>query len=256
MLELIGNEGPGLHSSREAGPRAAASLASMAGSLFGTGGHSAAGGYSGPDRRRSAPLAQRCMGHMLDEVDYGMLLVAQDGHLLHANKAARRDLDAQHPLQLLGRELRPRLEADHAALREALAQASRRGLRHLLKLGDAAEHCSVAVVPLGPGGAAGEQAVLLMLGKRNMCEELSVEGFARSHGLTLAETQVLKGLCGGLPPQDIALRHGVALSTVRTQIGSIRAKTGAGSIRALVHRVAQLPPMVGTLHAGGQALAA
>jgi DNA-binding CsgD family transcriptional regulator len=256
MLELIGHDGPALHSAREGGPRGAASLASMAGTLFGTGAGPAAGAYSGPERRRSASLVQRCMAHMLDEVDYGMLLVAQDGLLLHANKAARRDLDAQHPLQVQGRALRPRVDTDQAALHEALDQAARRGLRRLLRLGDAAGRCSVAVVPLGAGGAPGEQAVLLMLGKRNMCEELSVEGFARSHGLTLAETQVLKGLCSGLPPQVIAGRHGVALSTVRTQIGSVRAKTGAGSIRALVQLVAQLPPMVGMLQSGGQAMAA
>jgi hypothetical protein len=39
----------------------------------------------------------------------------------------------------------------------------------------------------------------------------------------------------------------VAVSTVRTQIGSIRAKTGAGSIRELVRQVAVLPPLVGAL---------
>jgi len=32
-----------------------------------------------------------------------------------------------------------------------------------------------------------------------------------------------------------------------TQIGSIRAKTGAGSIRELVRQVARLPPLVGAL---------
>ena len=37
------------------------------------------------------------------------------------------------------------------------------------------------------------------------------------------------------------------VSTVRTQISSVRAKTGAASIRALVKQVAQLPPMVGAL---------
>lgn len=36
---------------------------------------------------------------------------------------------------------------------------------------------------------------------------------------------------------------GVALSTVRTHIGTIRAKTGASSVKELLHRVAQLPPM-------------
>jgi hypothetical protein len=43
----------------------------------------------------------------------------------------------------------------------------------------------------------------------------------------------------------------VALSTVRTQIGSIRTKTGAGSIRDLVRQVALLPPLVGALRGPG-----
>jgi hypothetical protein len=41
----------------------------------------------------------------------------------------------------------------------------------------------------------------------------------------------------------------VGLSTIRTQIGSIRLKTGASSIRALVRQVALLPPLVSALQA-------
>ena len=37
------------------------------------------------------------------------------------------------------------------------------------------------------------------------------------------------------------------LATIRTQIGSIRAKTQSGSIRALVRQVAMLPPLVNAL---------
>jgi DNA-binding CsgD family transcriptional regulator len=48
-------------------------------------------------------------------------------------------------------------------------------------------------------------------------------------------------------PTAIAERQNVAVSTVRTQIGSIRAKTGAGSISELVRQVAVLPPLVGAL---------
>jgi DNA-binding CsgD family transcriptional regulator len=36
----------------------------------------------------------------------------------------------------------------------------------------------------------------------------------------------------------------VAISTVRTQIGNLRLKTGAQSIRALVRQVAVLPPLM------------
>jgi DNA-binding CsgD family transcriptional regulator len=45
----------------------------------------------------------------------------------------------------------------------------------------------------------------------------------------------------------LAQRHGVSLTTVRSQIGSLRAKTGAGSIRNLVRQVSLLPPMRNSL---------
>jgi DNA-binding CsgD family transcriptional regulator len=86
-----------------------------------------------------------------------------------------------------------------------------------------------------------------VLGKRQVCEKLSVQGFARSLAMTPAETRVLELLCAGVRPTEIAQRQGVAVSTVRTQIGSLRAKTGAGSIRELVRQVAVLPPLVGAL---------
>lgn len=197
------------------------------------------------------PTATPWLALMLDEVDYGMLLLAEDASVLHANHAARSELDALHPLQLLGGELRVARPQDLLPLREALAGARQRGLRRLISLG-AGEHCvSVAVVPLAAqAGASGESAAsltLLMLGKRQAYKALSAHWFARGHGLTPAEARVLAALCEGRRPSEIAAAQGVALSTVRTQIGSTRAKTGAQSIRALVQQVVVLPPLVGAL---------
>jgi DNA-binding CsgD family transcriptional regulator len=207
--------------------------------------------YSGPERRRGLKpgVEQAMMMAMVDEVDYGMLLLNDDAQVLHLNKAARRDLDANHPLQLLGRELRARHSQDVAPLRDALDSACRRGLQRLLQLGAELARASVAIVPLAGHEDAARRSVVVKLGKRQVCEELTADWFARSHGLTITETQVLKRLCAGVKPQQIAVHQGVALSTVRTQIGSIRAKTGAESIRALVRQVAVLPPLVNTLHA-------
>jgi DNA-binding CsgD family transcriptional regulator len=87
--------------------------------------------------------------------------------------------------------------------------------------------------------------VLLMLGKRRVCEALSVDAYARSHGLTLAEARVLERLASGEAPCQAAQVLGVAISTVRTQIGQIRQKTGARSIRALLREIATLPPLMG-----------
>lgn len=205
--------------------------------------------YAGPDRRaRGGDVGAWWLG-MLDEIDYGMLVVGCDGQVSYMNHAARLALDSGHPLQVLGHALRAQRAQDVAPLLDALA-AAQRGLRRLLRLGTGAQRVSVSVVPLRhgpwPGSAAGT-ATLLVLGKRQLCSALSVQAYAGSVGLTAAETRVLELLCGGARPAAVAVQAGVALSTVRTQIASIRAKTGVASLRELVQLVAVLPPLVGAL---------
>jgi DNA-binding CsgD family transcriptional regulator len=132
-------------------------------------------------------------------------------------------------------------------LSDALHSASHRNMRGLVHLGSGEGSLSIAVVPLPETLPGGARPTLVMLGKRALCERLSVQWFARSHQLTPAETRVLEGLCHGDSPNEIAQAQGVAISTVRTQIGSIRTKTGVGSIRGLVRRIGLLPPLVTAL---------
>ena len=208
-----------------------------------------AAGYDGPERRTAAALQHRRLAQLFDAIDYGMVLMDHGDRVALTNKAARRALDDHHPLLLDGDLLQARRPTDAALLREALAGAAQRGLRRLLQLGDKGARAAVAVVPLGAIGREQATGVALLLARRTVCEELTVDWFARAHGLTLAETAVVRGLCADLTPQQIAERHGVGLATIRTQIGSIRTKTGAGSIRALVRQVALLPPLVTALQA-------
>ena len=207
--------------------------------------------YQGPERRNAADAeALSCIARMLDEIDYGMLLVTADAQVNFINHAARTELDGHHPLQLLGRALRAHRPQDVAPLYDALA-AAQRGLRKLITLGEGLHRVCVSVVPLAGSAVSGHAdaagLTLLVLGKRQVCEQLSVQGFARSVSLTPAETRVLELLCAGVQPSAIAERQGVAVCTVRSQIGSVRAKTGAASIRELVRQVAVLPPLVGAL---------
>lgn len=202
--------------------------------------------WCGPERRSPASQGTRWLAQMLDEIDYGMLLLADVTRVLHVNRAARADLDAGHPLQLLGSELRARDGSDVARLHDALAGAQR-GLRRLVTLGHGSDRVSVAFVPLGALAIDGPRATLLLLGKRTVCEKLTVQMFARWHALTPAETRVLEALCEGMQPRQVAQENGVGLATVRTQIGAIRAKTGAESIRDLLRRIAVLPPVVGVV---------
>lgn len=219
-------------------------------------------GYTGPERRAAAAgeLGQ-CMTRMLDEIDYGMVLVSADAQVVYLNHAARLELDGEHPLQMLGSALRAQRPQDVAPLHDALA-AAQRGLRRLVMLGAGAHRVSISVVPLPGGSHAGDPrhealrhgelrpTTLLVLGKRQVCEQLSVQGYARSMRLTPAETQVLELLCAGVRPTQIARLQHVAVSTVRTQLGAIRNKTGAASISDLVRQVAVLPPLLTVLRGG------
>ena len=200
-----------------------------------------------PVERRRHAGAGAWMVRMLDEIDYGMLLIGANSRVLYSNHAARQALHGPHALTLQDGVLRPRRPQDVAPLGEVLAAAAR-GRRSLVMLGLEDTRTSICVVPLsGPADGGEGASTLLMLGRREMCPALSVRGYAREVALTPTETRVLEMLCEGFLPAEIATRQDVALSTVRTQIGSIRAKTGAASIRELVRQVARLPPLVGAL---------
>ena len=201
-----------------------------------------------PDRHSaSLPLAHM-LAHALDafdELDYGIVIVDRLARVLNANHMARSLCTSRDSACLLQADrLAARQCGDDHLLQHAVQSAASQGRRSLLTLGTADRPQTVAVVPLGQGTAP---AVLLVFGKRQVCEALSVDHYARVHGLTHAENMVLAALCDGGKPQEIAQRFGVAVSTVRTQISSIRQKTQTASIRDLVRRIAVLPPIVSAL---------
>ena len=203
--------------------------------------------HPGPRRRASDRVAQACMALVLDEIDYGMFLLDEGHKVQHANRAARNQLRCSGSLRMGGGELHATDPKQAVAWNAAIKAAAKQGLRRMVTVGHGDERIAVAIVPLPRAQPADEARVLLLLSRRKICEDLSVHGFARSHDLTSAESQVFQALCRGLEPAQIALDSGVALSTVRTQISSIRLKAQVASIRELVHRVAQLPPLVNAL---------
>ncbi|MBX3637113.1 MAG: PAS domain-containing protein, partial [Rubrivivax sp.] len=126
--------------------------------------------YAGHERRATGSDLAHWLRRMLDEIDYGMLMVTGDGQVSYFNHAARLELDGSHPLQMLGRTLRAHRPQDVAPLYDALA-AAQRGLRRLLTLGDGDQRVSVSVVPLpqagggehGAGGAEQRPPLVLLV---------------------------------------------------------------------------------------------
>ena len=207
--------------------------------------------WSGPDRRRQADDAQddrlNWRFQLLDEIDYGIFVLSAQSKLLYANQVALACLNAMAVLREEHGALVAASSRDTVALGNAVRAASAQGLRRLLQVGATPDRLALAVVP-GPqvSGSFGRR-VLVMLPRRRLCQPLSTYGFARDHGLSAAESQVLDLLCDGLQPSKIADQHGVAIATVRTQIASIRIKTDTATISELIHRIARLPPICSAL---------
>lgn len=200
-----------------------------------------------PTPRRAEAASSTSAGllmRILDELDYGLMLVNERAKVRFANRVALRECASTHCMRLQDGHVRPRSEREHDAFLKALA-AARAGRRSMLSMRTPQALTSVAVVPMAePSGEAAEPVSLIVLSRKRVCEPLTVEFFAREHRLTAAELSVLCGLCDGVRPAQIARAAGVALSTIRTQIGSIRQKTGAKSIGELVRQVTVLPPIV------------
>jgi len=187
----------------------------------------------------SSSLGGAWLESVLDELDVGVVVVDVDGQLQHANRRARHELTADHPLQLFAGRVRAREASDVAPLHQALLGTQCGGRRRLLTLDAQGEALCVAVVPV----PAADGLAMLVLGRRHLGDRCMLQWFASQHGLTPCEQRVLEALADGHSPDEIASRLEIGIATVRSHIGSLRAKVGAPSIRALLHRMAGLPPM-------------
>lgn len=192
------------------------------------------------------PLLMR----LLDEIDYGLILLAPGGRIQHANHLARHELATGQVIRNAHGLLVAVRSGETAQLR-SLATRAMAGHRGMVEVGEPSRSVTLAFVPLGSPFESDAPSVLVLFGKRQVCESLTMRFFARSCGLSPTEESVLKALCEGKAVDDIARVHGVAESTVRTQVRVLRAKTRSNSIRELIRKVSTLPPLVPSIHGAG-----
>lgn len=208
-----------------------------------------------PVAAAAAPLLDLALD-VLDAIAHGVLLVEPDGTLLQANHSARMHLAATQALSLSAGRVRAQPGADATCLRGLLADASS-GRAGLAVLGGGT--ISVAAIPVGsptatdrhapaacrsPAEGAQAGAVALVLSRAPTESGWVLSRFARHHELTPAEVQVLSLLCQGFNAPETATRLGVAVSTVRSHVRSLCAKTGSRGARVLVQQVLDLPPVI------------
>jgi DNA-binding CsgD family transcriptional regulator len=185
---------------------------------------------------------------VLDELAYGVAVATPAGELVHANMAARHELGRRRVLWVRHGLLQVQA-GDVRALNEGLGKAAsgKRSLLHLAgEAGAPGEKLALALVPLGRGEISCGH-VALLFSRPSVCESLMLCFFARSHSLTAAEENVLGILCQGYSAPEAARQLKVAVSTVRSHVRSLCAKTRSSGVRELVSRVAMLPPVAPAL---------
>jgi DNA-binding CsgD family transcriptional regulator len=179
---------------------------------------------------------------LVDELAHGVLVISAQGWILHANQAARRELALAVVLNAHRGELQVVSKADSKLFKKAFDQAVD-GLRSLIELSAGGAACTLALVPLGHQAGRRCERIAVFLSRAGVCESGVFGAFARSHGLTRTEEQVLVFLCRCLSTPQIARQMSVAVSTVRSHVRSLCLKTASSGVRALVNRVAILPPL-------------
>jgi DNA-binding CsgD family transcriptional regulator len=185
---------------------------------------------------------------VMECLPHGVAVVDANAHLSYWNGAGRARLMAAGWSLRDGRLHAPRCAATKP-WEQALRETCTRGLSRLVRMSCVEPVTHVALVPVTMpsavvNAAADAGLALLLPGREALCGPLEMALFGSSSGLTMVESRVLERLMHGQRPAQIAREHGVAISTVRTQVAAVLAKTQSDSMMGLLSRVARLPALL------------
>lgn len=173
---------------------------------------------------------------VLEASSQGVAVLDARARLIYWNGEARQRLGRAGWTVDEGR-LHARRCADETALLRALKLVCGSGKVCLLNLADDGGETAA----LKPMAVDAQRCATLVLGREALCGAVELQLFASRSALTLAESRVLQQLVRGARPAQIAKEHGVALSTVLTQVAALRSKTQCTNIHHLLAQLSRLP---------------
>lgn len=180
----------------------------------------------------------------LDGLDFGVLFVDPASRVRHANAAARRMVDHSDWTALLG-GLTERIPSEGEL--GGLMQSCALGQGGAISLGPDNKRVFVLALPLTPPviTPAGETraSVMLMLIDPQKRPEAALDFVVHAFGLSKAEARLLPLLFENRTPADIAEALNIKISTVRSQLSAIFAKTGTSRQQELIRLLGTLPPI-------------
>ena len=190
-----------------------------------------------------APFDVELAQAVLDHLSVGVALFGRGMRLVFINRAAR-----EHCRRFPGlRVERESLVVEDERARNEFLRALRSaqgGVWSFVQMASGGQRLILGLRPARSAAVPAETPVLVTFGLRDPSDQLAIHFFARACGLSPAEAEVVRRISEGLSPKEIARRHEVALSTIRTQLRCVRTKTGARNITELVRAVGCLPPMM------------
>lgn len=200
-----------------------------------------------------ARLEADALKGVVDDLSVGIGLVAADGTVLHANRAAREMLaSADGPIRSVGGRLAGRRAGATEELTVAISVAMRAevslggaGIGVVLEEAVSGQAPAVAhVLPLGGGearralGQGAAAAVFVSAPAAPDGERLAAA--MRSLGLTLAEVRLAERLAAGQTLTEARAALGIAETTAKTHLARIFEKAGVSRQQDLVALLARL----------------
>ncbi|BAM92854.1 putative transcriptional regulator, LuxR family [Bradyrhizobium oligotrophicum S58] len=189
---------------------------------------------------------------ILDQLNAGLFLIDRDGRIIHANTTGRRILGTDDFLRAINGRLVARDTDANRAMQAAFArkgalEMDAKGIALSLTAEDRDCHV-VHVLPqrlaAGPGTArSGAVTAAVVVCKTRLELPLAPDIIGRAYQLTPTELRVLLALVnvGGI--SEVAASLGVSVSTIKTHVGRLFAKTGSARQADLVKLVAGFRPM-------------
>jgi DNA-binding CsgD family transcriptional regulator len=195
----------------------------------------------------------------LDNIAIGIVIVAEQGRIMHANHAAREMLAAKSPIMALGNCLCALQSERTKELRQAIATAqtdpasiSPSGIGVPLidkSMNAATAHVLALVSPTNQAQPLNMQApVAVFVTPPSIVPPIETGAVARLFKLTPAEARLLAQLVSGASLAEAALNLGIAEATARTHRNHVFTKTGVSRRADLIVLVGRLLPPIRRTH--------
>jgi DNA-binding CsgD family transcriptional regulator len=188
-----------------------------------------------------------------DQLALGAMLIESDGRLLRANLAAVRLLDGHNGLALASDRIMATTDADNAALSAAISRASSQDVgaadgRGRFVLVRRPDRQPLSVLVLGSHDAAvpgleGCRFVALLLVDPEVVLVPDALILRDLFGFTAREAEFAELLMKGLSVEEAADALNVGISTTRTFLSQVTAKTDTHGQLELVKRLLAIPPI-------------